>query len=66
MHKKTGELAIVRRVWLEADLPGPDESHSFKIRIDVGIQSWAFQNKHGVVLLLPTNIQDQFEDLGEL
>lgn len=63
MHKETGELALARKVWLEADIPINTE-HA--IQLDAAISSWAFQNKHGVIMILPTKIQEYFDDLGEL
>ena len=63
MHKKTGELAIARKVWLEADIP---IDLNYSVQIECGVASWAFQNKHGIVMILPVKIQKHFEDLGPL
>lgn len=63
MHKKTGELAIARKVWLECDMP---INLNYSVQLDAAVSSWAFQNKHGIIMILPTKIQKEFEDLGEL
>lgn len=63
MHKKSGELALVRRVWLEADVPFNVE---YAIQINAAVSEWAFENKHGIVFVLPIKAQEEFEDLGEL
>ncbi len=64
MHKETGELAVARQIWLEADFPMPDTEYSVQLR--VAKPEYVFENGHGVVLVLPPKIQDSFEDLGEL
>ena len=65
MHKKTGELAIARGIWLECDFP-PPHYNDYNIQFTVSSNAWAFENKFGMVFVLPPKAQDEFEDLGEL
>lgn len=65
MHKETGELAIARRIWLEEDFPEvPDTGYT--IQFVCSTKNWAFENSHGVIMILPLRVQKYFEDLGEL
>lgn len=67
MNKKTGDLAIARRVWLEVDTGTDDISPpGYSIQVNVSEDCWAFQNKYGVVFVLPKRAQKEFEDLGQL
>lgn len=67
MHKITGEIAIARKIWLEEELPGTGFQLTITgMNIEYSAQNWAFENKHGVVMILPPKIEKFFEDLGEL
>lgn len=64
IHKKTGYLAISRKVWLEVDFPSPEPTYS--IQLSTSAAGWAFENSYGMVFILPLKAQEEFEDLGEL
>ena len=64
MYKETGELSIARKIWLESDFEIPENGYS--IQMNAAQDGWAFENSHGVVFILPTNLMEYFEDLGEL
>ncbi len=65
MHKKTGELAVARNVWLEMDLELAPSGYTLQT-VSTATLGWAFENKYGVCMILPHDIQSEFEDLGEL
>ena len=65
MNKKTGELAVIRKVWLESDFPEiPESGHA--IQFSASVSALAFENQHGVIFILPPKVYGEFEDLGEL
>lgn len=64
MHKETGELAVARGVWLETDLPEINET-GHTIQFTVSQSTWAFENKFGVILILPKKVARQNEILKE-
>lgn len=63
MHRKTGELALVRSIWVEAEMPINTE---YTIQLTTARAGIAFENKHGVVFVVPIKILEQFEELGDL
>lgn len=65
MSKKTGDLAIARKVWLETDYVHEGKD-LLAIQIEVAQNAWAFENKFGVIFVLPHKVEKEFEDLGEL
>ena len=71
IHKETGALAIVTPVYIRTTLMESNADNIVCVELGINIEAYqdvgfAFENQHGVVVLLPRNvIEKNFEVIGE-